>query len=63
MVRDGAELEFDVIDGGHGSGPALYRYQPRTAAFLDARWEELRTLPAARAAAESSAPAPRRGCA
>ena len=51
-VRAGAELEFDVIDGGHGSGPALYRYQPRTAAFLDARWEELRALPACRRAAE-----------
>jgi len=23
IVRDGAELEFDVIDGGHGSGPSL----------------------------------------
>ncbi len=22
-VREGAELEFDVVDGGHGSGPAL----------------------------------------
>jgi hypothetical protein len=51
-VRAGAELEFDVIDGGHGSGPALYRYQPRTAAFLDARWEELRALPACRRASE-----------
>ncbi|MBN1529532.1 MAG: hypothetical protein JW895_10760 [Thermoleophilaceae bacterium] len=51
-IRAGAELEFDVIDGGHGSGPALYRYQPRTAAFLDARWEELRALPACRRAAE-----------
>jgi hypothetical protein len=44
-IRDGAELEFDVVDGGHGGGPALYRYQPRTSAFLDARWDGLRTLP------------------
>ena len=51
-VKAGAELEFDVIDSGHGSGPALYHYQPRTAAFLDARWEELRALPACRRAAE-----------
>ena len=41
-IRDGAELEFDVVDGGHGAGPSLYRYQPRTSAFLDARWEGLR---------------------
>ncbi len=49
-VRDGAELEFDVIDGGHGAGPSLYRYQPRTSAFLDARWEGLRALPGCRKA-------------
>ncbi len=44
-IRDGAELEFDVVDGGHGGGPSLYRYQPRTSAFLDARWDGLRRLP------------------
>jgi hypothetical protein len=44
-IRDGAELEFDVVDGGHGAGPSLYRYQPRTSAFLDVRWEGLRKLP------------------
>ena len=55
-IREGAELEFDVVDGGHGSGPALYRYQPRTSAFLDARWEQLRQLPACtRAAGELGA--------
>jgi hypothetical protein len=53
VVRDGAEIEFDVIDGGHGSGPSLYRYQPRTGAFLDARWDEIRSLPGARSAAET----------
>ena len=63
IVRDGAELEFDVIDGGHGSGPSLYRYQPRTGTFLDAQWEEIRTLPARALPPRRSEPAPPRGCA
>ena len=43
-----------MIDGGHGSGPSLYHYQPRTGAFLDARWDEIcARCPAARAAAET----------
>ena len=44
-----------MIDGGHGRGPSLYRYQPRTCAFLDSRWEELRLLPGTRTAAELGA--------
>jgi hypothetical protein len=45
-LRNGAEIEFDVLDEGGGRGPALYRYRPRTAEFVAARWEELRALPA-----------------
>lgn len=45
-LRDGAEIEFDVVDEGGGRGPALYRYRPRTAEFVAARWEGLRALPA-----------------
>jgi hypothetical protein len=52
-VRDGAELEFDVVDGGRGRGPALYRYEPRTSAFLDERWPALRELEGCRRAAEA----------
>ena len=44
-IRDGAELEFDVVDGGHGGGPSLIVISPRTSAFLDVRWEGLRQLP------------------
>jgi len=52
-LRDGAEVEFDVIDQAGRRGPALYRYQPRTEAFLAERWSRLRELDAcARAAAE-----------
>jgi hypothetical protein len=52
-VRAGAEVEFDVIDQGGRRGPALYRYQPRTDAFLAERWPRLRELDAcARAAKE-----------
>jgi hypothetical protein len=43
-VREGAELEFDVVDSAHGGGPSLYHYQPRTSEFLDERWERLREL-------------------
>ena len=45
-LKDGAEVEFDVVDEGGGRGPALYRYEPRTGAFIDERWSRLRELPA-----------------
>lgn len=57
-LKAGAELEFDVVEDGPGGpsrrgGPALYRYQPRTGAFIGERWEQLRALPACeRACAE-----------
>jgi hypothetical protein len=52
-LRGGAEVEFDVIDQGGRRGPALYRYQPRTDAFLAERWPRLRELDScARAAQE-----------
>ena len=44
--KAGAEVEFDVVDEGNGRGPALYRYEPRTGAFLSERWPRLRELPA-----------------
>lgn len=50
VLRDGAEIEFDVIDAGDQRGPALYNYRPRTAEFIAARWEDLRTLDACRRA-------------
>ena len=52
-LRDGAEVEFDVIeDGVAGRGaPALYRYKPRIEAFIGERWERLRELPACAVAA------------
>jgi hypothetical protein len=45
-LKAGAEVEFDVVDEGGGRGPALYRYEPRTGAFLSERWPRLRELPA-----------------
>jgi hypothetical protein len=57
-LRDGAEVEFDVIEDGLAgrSGPVLYRYRPRIEAFIGERWERLRGLPAcARAADELGA--------
>ena len=59
-LKAGAEIEFDVVDdtnGAHraqpgasarrgGRGPALYRYEPRTGAFIEERWHRLRELPA-----------------
>ena len=52
-LRDGAEVEFDVIDQGARRGPALYQYKPRTEAFLTDRWPRLRELDTrARATAE-----------
>jgi hypothetical protein len=44
--KAGAEVEFDVVDEGGGRGPALYRYEPRTGAFISERWPRLRELPA-----------------
>src|SRR5215208_4523175 len=44
-LKDGAEVEFDVVDEGGGRGPALYRYEPRTGAFIEERWPRLRELP------------------
>ena len=55
-LKAGAEVEFDVVDEGGGRGPALYRYEPRTGAFIDERWPRLRELPACeRACAELGA--------
>ena len=50
--RDGAEVEFDVIDEGPPGSPTLYRYVPRTRAFLAERWPRLRELPARARATE-----------
>jgi hypothetical protein len=59
--KAGAEVEFDVVEEGIGAhrappgasarrggarGPALYRYEPRTGAFIEERWPRLRELPA-----------------
>jgi hypothetical protein len=44
-LKAGAEVEFDVVDECHGRGPALYRYEPRTGAFIEERWPQLRELP------------------
>jgi hypothetical protein len=57
-LREGAEVEFDVIEDGVAGrgGPALYRYKPRIEAFIGERWGRLRELPAcARAAGELGA--------
>jgi hypothetical protein len=45
-LKEGAEVAFDVVDEGGGRGPALYRYEPRTGAFIEERWPRLRELPA-----------------
>jgi hypothetical protein len=51
-LRDGAEVEFDVIEEAlAGRGPVLYRYKPRIEAFIGERWGRLRELPACAAAA------------
>src|SRR5918997_5258449 len=50
-VRDGAEVEFDVLDQAGRRGPALYQYKPRTEAFISERWPRLRALPTCAAAA------------
>ena len=64
-LKAGAEVEFDVVEEGVGAhrappgasarrgggrGPALYRYEPRTGAFIEERWAQLRALPSAEAA-------------
>nr|MBA2506214.1 hypothetical protein [Thermoleophilaceae bacterium] len=49
-VRAGAELPFDVLEQP-GAGAILYRYRPLTGAFIEERWEALRALPSADAAA------------
>ena len=54
-LKAGAEIEFDVVEDGAArgrSGPALYRYQPRTHAFVAERWPRLRQLPSCARAAE-----------
>ena len=61
--KAGAEVEFDVVDEGGGRGPALYRYEPRTGAFIEERWPRLRELPACERPATSSARARPPGCA
>jgi hypothetical protein len=55
-LREGAEVEFDVIDEAGRQGPVLYRYKPRIEAYIGERWPRLRELPAcARAAGELGA--------
>jgi hypothetical protein len=52
-LRDGAEVEFDVMEdsvAGRG-GPVLYRYKPRIEAFIGERWGRLRELASCAAAA------------
>jgi hypothetical protein len=44
-LNAGAEVQFDVVDEGDRRGPVLYRYQPRTGAFIGERWPRLRELP------------------
>jgi hypothetical protein len=44
-LKAGAEVQFDVVDEGDRRGPVLYRYQPRTGAFINERWPRLRELP------------------
>ena len=51
-LREGAEVEFDVIDQAGRRGPALYQYKPRTEAFLAERWSRLRELDTCVRAAE-----------
>jgi hypothetical protein len=54
-LKAGAEIEFDVVEDGTAGGrrgPALYRYQPRTHAFVADRWPRLRQLPSCSRAAE-----------
>ena len=41
-VRDGAEVEFDVIDEGRAARPGALSLQAAHEGFLDARWARLR---------------------
>ena len=55
-LREGAEVEFDVIDEAGRHGPVLYRYKPRIESYIAERWPRLRELPACtRAAGELGA--------
>ena len=49
--KNGAELEFEVVDERGRRGPSLYRYVPLTDEFIGERWERLRSLPSCRPAA------------
>jgi hypothetical protein len=51
-LRAGAEVAFDVVEEP-GTGSVLYRYRPLTSDFIGARWEAIRTLPAAEPAARA----------
>ena len=52
-LKAGAEIGFDVVEDSAGRrGPALYRYEPRTRAFVAERWPRLRELPSSARAAE-----------
>ena len=51
--KNGAELEFDVINERRRRGPSLYRYVPLTQEFIAERWARLRSLPSCRPAAET----------
>src|ERR671923_313535 len=52
-LKAGAEIGFDVVEDSAGPrGPALYRYEPRTRAFVAERWPRLRELPSSARAAE-----------
>ena len=57
MLRDeqaaGAEIEFDLEDGGSRGGPSLYHYRPLTQKFIAQRWTRLRFLPGAARAADA----------
>lgn len=57
MLRDdqaaGAEVEFDLEDGGSRGGPSLYHYRPLTQKFIAQRWTRLRFLPSAARAADA----------
>lgn len=57
MLREeqaaGAEIEFDLEDGGSRGGPSLYHYRPLTQRFISERWTQLRFLPSAARAAEA----------
>ena len=50
-VAAGDEIPFEIVEeGGHGSRPGLFCYEPLTADFLERHWDGLLRLPAADAA-------------